>query len=77
VVKTEISVFMEQVSNEGVTKALKGLKVYKTTGRGTNRINQYRFVEIEDFISFDKIIKRDKGGATRKENSLTLYMAEL
>jgi hypothetical protein len=65
---------MEQVEKECITKVL---KVYKTTGRGTNRINQYRFVEIEDFTSFDKIIKRDKGGATRKENGLTLDMVEL
>jgi hypothetical protein len=36
-VKTDISAFMEMVDNEGLTKVLKGLGLYKTTGRGENR----------------------------------------
>jgi len=36
-IKAEISVFMEMVKNEGLTKVLKGLGVYKTTGRGENK----------------------------------------
>ncbi|WP_392419883.1 hypothetical protein ACF3OE_10075 [Capnocytophaga canis] len=36
-IKTEISVFMEFIENEGVVKTLKGLKVWKTTGRGDNK----------------------------------------
>lgn len=36
-VKAEISVFMEMLEKEGVTKSLKGLGVWKTTGRGSNR----------------------------------------
>jgi len=37
-VKAEISVFMEMLKNEGITKSLKGLGVWKTTGRGENRM---------------------------------------
>jgi hypothetical protein len=36
-IKAEISVFMEMVKNEGLTKVLKGLGLYKTTGRGINK----------------------------------------
>ena len=36
-IKTEISVFMEMVEKEGLTKVLKGLGLYKTTGRGSNK----------------------------------------
>lgn len=36
-IKTEISAFMEMVEKEGLTKVLKGLDLYKTTGRGTNK----------------------------------------
>lgn len=36
-IKAEISVFMEMVDNEGLTKVLKGLDVYKTTGKGINK----------------------------------------
>jgi len=32
IIKTEFSAFMEMVDNEGITKVLKGLQVYKTTG---------------------------------------------
>lgn len=36
-VKTQICVFTEMAKNEGVTKVLKGLGVWKTTGRGVNK----------------------------------------
>lgn len=36
-IKTEIPVFMEMVEKEGLTKVLKGLGLYKTTGRGSNK----------------------------------------
>lgn len=36
-IKAEIAVFMEMVEKEGLTKVLKGLGVYKTTGRGSNK----------------------------------------
>lgn len=36
-IKAEISVFMEMVDKEGLTRVLKGLGVYKTTGRGENK----------------------------------------
>lgn len=36
-IKAEIPVFMEMVKNEGLTKVLKGLGLYKTTGRGENK----------------------------------------
>lgn len=36
-VKAEITVFMEMVEKEGITQSLKGLNVYKTTGRGENK----------------------------------------
>ena len=37
-VKTEISVFMEMLDKEGITKSLKGLGVWKATGRGSNKM---------------------------------------
>jgi hypothetical protein len=37
IIKTEISAFMEMVDSEGLTKVLKGLGLYKTTGRGENK----------------------------------------
>ncbi len=36
-IKVQISTFMEMVENEGITKVLKGLKVWKTSGRGENK----------------------------------------
>lgn len=36
-IKADISVFMEMVEKEGITKVLKGLGLYKTTGRGENK----------------------------------------
>ncbi len=36
-IKTTIPAFMEMVENEGIVKVLKGLKVYKTSGRGNNK----------------------------------------
>jgi hypothetical protein len=37
-IKAEISVFMEMVEKEGLTKVLKGIGVYKTTGRGLDKM---------------------------------------
>lgn len=37
-IKTPFSAFIEMVEREGVTKVMKGLKVWKTTGRGNNRM---------------------------------------
>lgn len=37
-IKVEISTFMEMVNKEGVAKVLKGVGVYKTTGRGVNKM---------------------------------------
>lgn len=36
-VKAEISVFMNMVEREGIVKSLKGLGVWKTTGKGVNK----------------------------------------
>lgn len=36
-IKAEITVFMEMIEKEGLTKVLKGLGLYKTTGRGSNK----------------------------------------
>jgi hypothetical protein len=36
-IKTEITAFMEMVEREGIVKCLKGLKVWKATGRGENK----------------------------------------
>jgi hypothetical protein len=36
-IKTEFSVFIEMVEKEGLTKVLKGLELYKTTGRGSDK----------------------------------------
>lgn len=36
-IKADISVFMEMIKREGLTKVLKGLGLYKTTGRGENK----------------------------------------
>lgn len=37
IIKTQICVFMEMIEKEGVVKVLKGLKVWKTGGRGENK----------------------------------------
>lgn len=37
-IKIELSSFMKMVENEGVAKVLKGLGVWKTTGRGENKM---------------------------------------
>lgn len=36
-IKAEIPVFMDMVEKEGITKVLKGLGIYKTTGRGASK----------------------------------------
>jgi len=36
-IKAEITAFTEMVDNQGIVEVLKGLGVWKTTGRGTNR----------------------------------------
>lgn len=37
-IKVTIITFTEMLENEGITKTLKGLKLWKTTGRGTNKM---------------------------------------
>jgi hypothetical protein len=37
-IKIELSIFLEMIKNEGITKVLKGLGVWKTTGKGANRM---------------------------------------
>lgn len=37
IIKAEIPVFMEMIENEGITKVLKGLSLWITTGRGENK----------------------------------------
>lgn len=49
IIKTEISVFTEMCKNEGITKVLKGLQVWKTTGKGATKmvmVNPYIWVAI-------------------------------
>jgi anti-repressor protein len=41
-----------------------------------SRILTYGFVEDQDFTSFDKNVKREKGASVRKEYALTLNMAK-
>jgi len=41
-----------------------------------NRINQYGFIGDQDYVSFDKIIKRETGASVRVEYGLTLDMAK-
>ena len=41
-----------------------------------NRIDKYGFIENHDFVSFNKIIEREKGASTRIEYALTLDMAK-
>lgn len=36
-IKAEIPAFMEMIENEGIVKVLKGLRVWKTSGRGENK----------------------------------------
>jgi hypothetical protein len=36
-IKTEISAFTKQIENQGLVTVMKGLKIWKTTGRGENR----------------------------------------
>jgi len=37
IIKTSLNLFMEMVEKEGITRVLKGLNVYKTTGRGSDK----------------------------------------
>lgn len=37
IIKTEIPAFTEMIEREGITKVLKGLNLWKTTGRGENK----------------------------------------
>lgn len=37
IIKVEFSTFIEMANKEGITKTLKGLQVWKTTGKGANR----------------------------------------
>lgn len=37
VIKVEFSTFMEMCDNEGITKVLKGLQVWRTTGKGASK----------------------------------------
>lgn len=61
-IKVEFPVFMEMVEKEGVTAVLKGLEVYKTTGRGENRsvmANPYIWMTIAlelNYILYGKVI---------------------
>lgn len=41
-----------------------------------HRIEQYGFVENQDYCSFDKIVKRDNGATVRKEYALSIDMAK-
>lgn len=41
-----------------------------------NRIERYDFIEGQDFISFDTIVKRETGASTRKEYAITINMAK-
>jgi len=36
-IKVSIPTFMDMIEKEGITKLLKGLSIYKTTGRGSNK----------------------------------------
>lgn len=36
-IKTDFPAFMEMANKEGITKTLKGIGVYKTTGRGSDK----------------------------------------
>jgi hypothetical protein len=38
IIKVEMSTFIEMCKNEGITKVLKGLQVWKTTGKGSTKI---------------------------------------
>lgn len=40
------------------------------------RIEQYGFVENQDYSSFDNIVKRDNGATVRKEYALSIDMAK-
>lgn len=41
-----------------------------------NRIKRYDFIEGQDFISFDTIVKRETGASTKKEYAITINMAK-
>lgn len=40
------------------------------------RIEKYGFIENQDFSSFDKIVKREKGASVQKEYALTIDTAK-
>lgn len=61
-IKCDFSTFMNMVENEGISKVLKGLGVYKTTGRGENKsvmANPYIWMTIAlelNYILYGKVI---------------------
>lgn len=62
VIKVDISTFMKMCEKEGITKVLKGLDVYKTTGRGSDKTimaNPYVWMTIAlelNYILYGKVI---------------------
>lgn len=61
-INVEFSTYTEMVENEGILKVLKGLGVYKTTGRGENRTvmaNPYIWMTIAlelNYILYGKVL---------------------
>lgn len=61
-IKVDITTFMEMVEKEGIAKILKGLDVYKTTGRGENKstyANPYIWMTLAlelNYILYGKVI---------------------
>jgi anti-repressor protein len=69
--------------NEEGNKLVNARELHEWLGSGQeftnwikNRIQQYGFIESEDYTSFDNFIKREIGGTSRKEYIITLDMAK-
>ena len=65
---------MKAVNARELHKVLKSKQEFSNWIK--NRIDKYGFVENQDFVLFDKIIKREIGASVRKEYALSIDMAK-
>lgn len=87
-IKTDFSVFMEQVENSSIIKVLKEVEAYKTSGRGENKrtscnpyiwvlvameLNPMLYAKVVTWLTDTLILNRIEAGNFYKELSAALY----
>ena len=88
IIKSQISEFMESVSKQGIIKTLKGIGVYKTTGRGENKtvmcnpyiwvlmameLNPQLYAKVVTWLTDKLILNRIEAGNMCKALNSALY----